>query len=93
MIIYLEDIITEADMTEAVAELENDVIEAQCSSRGRFAKVNKAKESVNILTMKCCTQKWKLCQKKLKLMLKALEVAEAECKDNTSGLNPYRSRF
>ena len=93
MLIYLEDIKCEADMVDVIDEVENEVIEAQCTNSNKYQKIVKVKETVAMLTTKCVIRKWKDSNKKLNKMNKALEAAKVECKENTGNLSPYYSRL
>ena len=80
--IYLEDIKTESDAIDAVAELEIAAIEASESISNKRNKIARAERDIKIVSKLCLLRKWITPQNALNNMLDRLAEARAELQVN-----------
>ena len=76
--IYLEDIKTESDAIDAVAELEIAAIEASESISNKRNKIARAERDIKMVSKFCLLRKWITPQNALNNMLDRLAEARAE---------------
>ena len=76
IVVYLDELKTEQDVVDMLPELENEVIEAVCTTRNKARMITAAQMQVKQVIKKCAVQRWQAAKKKLNVMFKALE-AEA----------------
>ena len=76
IVVYLDELKTEQDVVDMLPELENEVIEAVCTTRNKARMITAAQMQVKQVIKKCAVQRWQKAKKKLNVMFKALE-AEA----------------
>ena len=81
IVVYLDELSTEADVIDMLPELENEVIEAVCATRNKARMVTATQMQVKQVIKKCSVNRWKKAKKKLNVMFKALE-AEALTVEN-----------
>ncbi len=80
--IYLEDIKTESDAIDAVAELEIAAIEASESISNKRNKIARAERDIKMVSKLCLLRKWITPQNALNNMLDRLAEARAELQVN-----------
>ena len=80
--IYLEDIKTESDAIDAVAELEIAAIEASESISNKRNKIARAECDIKMVSKLCLLRKWITPQNALNNMLDRLAEARAELQVN-----------
>ena len=80
--IYLEDIKTESDAIDAVAELEIAAIEASESISNKRNKIARAERDIKMVSKLCLLRKWITRQNALNNMLDRLAEARAELQVN-----------
>ena len=78
VIIYLDELTDEQSVLDKMPELENLVIEATCSIRGKRKKLASAEQQVRMVQRKCACNRWLKCQQEIDNMLTSLENARAE---------------
>ena len=78
VIIYLDELTDEQSVLDKMPELENLVIEATCSMRGKRKKLASAETQVRMIQRKCAVNRWLKCQQQIDGMLTSLENARAE---------------
>ena len=81
-IIYLDEIRTEQDVLDVLSDLEDEVIEAVTSIRGKKQKINSAQVQVKQLMKKCGVNKWTTAKKQISRMFNALERESQEYEVN-----------
>ena len=81
-IIYLDEIRTEQDVLDVVPDLEDEVIEAVTSVRGKKQKIMSAQVQVKQLMKKCGINRWDQAKKQIDRMFSALEREAAEYQMN-----------
>ena len=85
-VIYLDECNTEEQVLSKLDELENVVIEAITSQRGKRQKIAGAQMQVEQLMKKCGIKRWDAAKKQIHRMFDALESASAEYRVNMWGL-------
>ena len=80
--IYLEDIKTESDAIDAVAELDIAAIEASESISNKRNKIARAERDIKMVSKLCLLRKWITPQNALNNMLDRLAEARAELQVN-----------
>ena len=78
VIIFLDELTDEQSVLDKMPELENLVIEATTSIRGKRKKLAAAEQQVRMVQRKCAVNRWLTCQKEIDSMLSQLENARAE---------------
>ena len=81
-IIYLDEIRTEQDVLDVVPDLEDEVIEAVTSVRGKKQKIMSAQVQVKQLMKKCGINRWNKAKKEISRMFQALERESQEYEVN-----------
>ena len=81
-VIYLDELITEQHVLDALPALENIVIEAVTADRGKRQRITQAQKQVMQLMKKCGINRWDKAKQQIDRMFSALEREAAEYQTN-----------
>ena len=73
IVVYLDELKTEQDVVDMLPELENEVIEAVCTTRNKARMITAAQMQVKQVIKKCGVNRWRKAKKQLNIMFKSLE--------------------
>ena len=73
IVVYLDELKTEQDVVDMLPELENEVIEAICSTRNKARMIAATQMQVKQVIKKCGVNRWRRAKKQLNTMFKSLE--------------------
>ena len=78
VVVFLDELKTEADVTAIVPKLTNQVIEATTAIRNKRRKIASVEVQVRQVQKLCAVNRWLKCQQSIDAMLSSLETARAE---------------